>query len=503
MDGVGIGEEGDNNAVSLANTPNLDGFFNQPAYTLLQASGKSVGLPDGQMGNSEVGHLTLGCGTILRQDLVRIDDAIDDQSLFNNPRLLDAINKSIVHQRPLHLVGLVSDGGVHSHINHLIALITLCQQHHVIPVIHMITDGRDTPPRSALTYLEQLQEPLAKARGQIATISGRYFAMDRDKRWERTHAAWQAMCYGEGIKAANARAAIEQAYASDTNDEFISPTVISKDHLICQQDEVVFFNFRNDRARQLTYVFSGTEFKPFDRGIFSPISLTCLTEYDPKLDLPIVFPAEFPQTTLSQVIADAGIKQLHCAETEKYAHVTFFFNGGVEQECSGETRAMIASPEVSTYDLKPEMSAAGVTQTIVDAMSNGEYGFIVVNFANGDMVGHTAKADAVVKAVEALDEQVGIVVEQARRNDFSVIITADHGNCEMLVDPISGQPHTQHTTNPVPCAVLDDDVSALNDGCGLSHIAPAVLALMGLEKPTNMDNQNIIHFDVAAKTRQA
>ena len=486
MDGVGIGEPGSNNAVDMARTPTLDALFKIPAYTTLQASSGAVGLPEGQMGNSEVGHLTLGCGTILRQDLVRIDHAIKDGSFFRNPCLLEALAQCNKTQRPLHLVGLVSDGGVHSHISHLLALVELCAQHQVIPVVHMITDGRDTAPRSALTYLEQLEPVLADAQGYIATLGGRYYAMDRDKRWKRTHAAWRAMCYGEGTKANSARKAIEQAYAANINDEFISPTVIEPEWIIRNHDQVIFFNFRNDRARQLTYVFAGDQFKPFDRGIFDPLPLTCLTQYDPQLDLPIVFPADYPKTTLAKTISQAGIKQLHCAETEKYAHVTFFFNGGMEEPYEGEDRTMISSPEVATYDLKPEMSASKVADTVIDAMHSQQYGFIVVNFANGDMVGHTAARDAVIKAVEALDYELGRVLQAAEETSFSVIVTADHGNCEVLQDPESGQPHTQHTTNPVPCAVIDKDVHQLTKGGGLSQIAPAVLQLMGLEIPSAM-----------------
>jgi len=498
MDGVGIGEPGSNNAVDLARTPTLDKLFQSRAYTTLEASGGAVGLPDGQMGNSEVGHLTLGCGTILRQDLVRIDHSIKDGSFFQNSALLQAIGHCQQTGRPLHLVGLVSDGGVHSHINHLLALITLCAQHQVIPVVHMISDGRDTAPRSVMNYLDQLEPALQAANGHIATLSGRYYAMDRDKRWERTHAAWRAMCYGEGSKAPTARKAVENAYAANVGDEFISPTVIDAQWIIHNHDQVVFFNFRNDRARQLTYVFAGAEFKPFDRGVFDPLPLTCLTEYDPQLDLPIAFPADYPKTTLAKVIADAGIQQLHCAETEKYAHVTFFFNGGLEQPFPGEERIMINSPEVATYDLKPEMSASRVADTVIDAMKAREMGFIVVNFANGDMVGHTAARDAVIRAVEALDQELNRVLAAAAQCDYSVIVTADHGNCEMLQDPISGQPHTQHTTNPVPCAVIDSDVIKLTDGGGLSQIAPAILQLMGLSVPNGMSSHPLLHFQHAS-----
>jgi 2,3-bisphosphoglycerate-independent phosphoglycerate mutase len=492
LDGFGINPETENNAIALARTPKLDDYFARYPYTTLQASGRAAGLPEGQMGNSEVGHMTIGAGAILHQDLVRIDDAITDKSFYSNPVLKQSIVEARKQNRPVHLVGLVSDGGVHSHIHHLIALIQMCKENEVVPVLHMITDGRDTPPKSALNYLSQLRIPLEQARGYISTVSGRFYAMDRDKRWERTQKAWRAMCFGEGLKAKSAIAAIEQSYARDETDEFIQPTVIEDTPTIENGDQIIFFNFRNDRARQLTYVFAGEDFIPFDRNDFEPHRVTCLTEYDPQLDLPVAFEPEFPKETLGSVVAKNKIKQFHCAETEKYAHVTFFTNGGREEPYHGEDREMIPSPAVETYDLKPEMSAPAVADAVIDAINGREYGLIVVNFANGDMVGHTAVREAVIKAVEVLDAEVGRVLDCAVENGFSVLLTADHGNCDEMVDKKTGEPHTQHTTNPVPCIVIDKENWHLKSDGGLSNIAPTILQLMGLKVPDCMTATSLL-----------
>ncbi len=492
LDGVGLNTHTENNALYLADTPNLDRYFAHYPHTRLYASGPSVGLPEGQMGNSEVGHMTIGAGTILRQDLVRIDDAIADGSFYDNPVLLTAAERAVKAGRPLHLLGLVSAGGVHSHIRHLYALIEFCRRQKIPPVLHMITDGRDTPPRDCLSLLDSLENRLSEAGGYVATISGRYYAMDRDKRWDRTRMAWEAMCFGRGDVVSSAQEAVEGAYAQDKGDEFIPPSVIDGADQILAGDQVVFFNFRNDRARQLTYVLAGQDFKPFDRNDFEPVRLTCLTEYDPQLELPIMFPPEFPKATLASTVSQAGIAQFHSAETEKYAHVTFFLNGGREHPFPGEVRHMVPSPDVATYDLAPEMSAAALADVLIEAIEANEYGFIVANFANGDMVGHTAVRAAVIRAVEALDREVGRVLDAAVASDYSVILTADHGNCDEMVDPVTGQPHTQHTTHPVPLMVIDQAMWALRDHCGLSNIAPTVLALMGLETPRGMTADSIL-----------
>jgi 2,3-bisphosphoglycerate-independent phosphoglycerate mutase len=500
LDGFGINPEPAHNAIALADTPNFDRYFAAYPLTTLQASGRGVGLPPGQMGNSEVGHMTIGCGSIVKQDLVRIDDAIDDGSFYQNPALLGAAQRAAAAQRPLHLIGLVSDGGVHSHIDHLYALIRLCQRHQVVAQLHMITDGRDTAPQAALTYLPPLQALLRECGGHIGTVSGRYFAMDRDKRWDRVKLAWDCIVHGRGASADSARAAIEHSYAAGKNDEFILPTCLPDQQVPQAGDEMVFFNFRNDRVRQISAAFALEDFDDFDRGAdFRPLTVTCLTHYDSRLDSPVAFAAARPETTLGSVISDAGLRQLHCAETEKFAHVTFFFNGGREVPYPGEDRKLLPSPRVATYDLQPEMSAREVADTVIEAMRTDGYDFIVVNFANGDMVGHTAVEDAVIAAVEALDREVGRVLDAAIDAGYSVVLTADHGNCDEMVDPQTGKPHTQHSNHPVPCLVIDNDVRDLRAGENLSAIAPTVLQLMGLARPEAMSGCSVI-ADSLSKT---
>jgi 2,3-bisphosphoglycerate-independent phosphoglycerate mutase len=492
MDGVGVNPSHAHNAVVLADTPRLDEYFARHPHTTLQASGRAVGLPDGQMGNSEVGHLTLGSGCILGQNLVRIDDAIADRSLFDNPVLLQAAAAARDRNRPLHQIGLFSDGGVHSHVNHLIALIAFCREQGCIPQAHLITDGRDTPPRSAPNYLPLLEKPLQAAAGRVGIVCGRYYAMDRDHRWERTKRAFDALAHGKGYPAADAGSAIRQAYERGEDDEFIQPTLVAGAQPVLPGDSVLFFNFRNDRPRQLTLALGARQFDAFDRGEFSPVRVTTMTEYGTGLTVPVVFKPEEVGTTLAREVSAAGIRQFHCAETEKYAHVTFFFNGGREEPHAGEQRRMLASPKVATYDLKPEMSAAAVADAVIDAVRSGEHGFIVVNFANGDMVGHTAVRESVIKAVEVLDREVGRVLDAAAEAGFSVILTADHGNCDEMVDPVTGTPHTQHTVYPVPCLIMDKDAWRLSVGAGISAIAPTVLQLMGLPKPREMRGQSLL-----------
>lgn len=500
LDGVGWNPNKKNNGVAEANTPHLDKYFEDNLFTTLQASGNAVGLPDGQMGNSEVGHLTIGSGNILFQDLVRINQSIEDKSFFNNPTFLDAIHAAKKNQRPLHLLGLVSDGGVHSHINHLIALIQLCAQKNVIPAIHMITDGRDTSPQSAITYLTQLEPHLAQANGHIATVCGRFYAMDRDKHWDRIKKAWRCLCFAEGNQSTSARLAIETAYENQETDEFIKPVFIVGSARIEAYDHVIFFNFRNDRARQLSYTLAGKEFKPFQRKDFQPISLSSITEYDPLLPLPIAFPLERPETTLAETISQQNIRQLHCAETEKYAHVTFFFNGGREAPFPGEERQIIPSPNVTTYDQAPEMAAKELTDELIQAIESQKYGFIVTNYANGDLVGHTAKREAILKAVETLDTQVNRLLTCAKTQRYSIILTADHGNCDEMIDSVTGEPHTQHTTHPVPCMLIDNESDnwRLKTNAGLSQIAPTVLKLMGIKQPNKMKSSPI--FNTKQKT---
>ncbi|AHE96944.1 2,3-bisphosphoglycerate-independent phosphoglycerate mutase [Thioalkalivibrio paradoxus] len=496
MDGVGVNPSKVNNAFAEARTPRLDEYLSTNSHTTLDASGRAVGLPAGQMGNSEVGHLTLGAGSIVRQDLVRIDDAISDGSFFDNDSLLSAANAARSKNQPLHLIGLVSDGGVHSHIRHLLALVEICRQQEVEPIVHMITDGRDTPPRSALSYLPELEKRLDEAGGRIASVCGRYYAMDRDKRWDRTERAFRAIAFGEGEPAESARAAIEAAYDAGETDEFIKPRIIGEPMPLDTDAVCVLFNFRNDRPRQLTAALGMDSCTGFDRGDFHPVSTTCLTEYEPRFLSPIAFPPERPGTTLAGTIANAGIPQFHCAETEKYAHVTFFFNGGREEPNAGEDRVMVPSPSVDTYDQQPEMSAREVADETIAAMASGRYGFVLVNFANGDMVGHTAMREPLIQAVETLDSEVGRVLDAAREYEYSVIVTADHGNCDEYVDPVTGEPHTQHTIYPVMCMLLDSRRWRLTTGGGLSDVAPTVLALMGVPQPKAMTGRSLLLDEV-------
>ncbi len=492
LDGFGTNPSKINNGVAEADTPRLDAYFSQHTHTLLAASGTAVGLPDGQMGNSEVGHLTLGAGAVIRQDLVRIDAAIDNGEFFTNPALLDAAHQAVEKNRPLHLIGLVSDGGVHSHTRHLFALVQLCKQQGIKPLLHLITDGRDTPPASALNYLGDVEAHLHEAGGGIATIMGRYFAMDRDKRWDRTELAWRALVLGKGQPAVSAETAIRSAYAAGDTDEFIRPMHLPLAQTIEHDDAVIFFNFRKDRPRQLVAALGANDFTGFDRGDSPLARVTCMMPYDRRLNMPAAFEPERPATTLGRVVSALGLAQFHCAETEKYAHVTYFFNGGRTTPYSGETQLLVPSPRVATYDLKPSMSAREVADATIGAINKGRHAFMVINFANGDMVGHTAMRDAVITAVETLDEEVGRVLDAATTAGYSVLLTADHGNCEELIDPLTGAPHTQHTTYPVPLLLIDEENWQLSSTGGLANIAPTALQLMGIEAPTAMSAGSLL-----------
>ncbi|MEA3278231.1 MAG: 2,3-bisphosphoglycerate-independent phosphoglycerate mutase [Pseudomonadota bacterium] len=492
LDGFGSNPSKANNAVAIAHTPRFDEYFSHHPHTLLQASGRAVGLPDGQMGNSEVGHMAIGSGCVVRQDLVLIDDAVADRSFYDNPALGAAAVRAAEQGRPVHLMGLVSDGGVHSHVNHLVALIKLCRRKGATPVVHMFTDGRDTPPRSAASFLDPVESALAAVGGHIATVAGRYYAMDRDSRWERTEIAWRAMTEAKGRAAGSPAEAIRQAYAAGEDDEFIVPTVIAGGERVENGDSVIFFNFRKDRPRQTVSALSQQDFEHFDRGDFDGAQVTCMMEYDQWSGLPFAFDHEAPAVTLGQVLCDAGLSQFHCAETEKYAHVTFFFNGGRSEPFPGEERLLVPSPKVATYDLKPEMSAPEVADAVVDALHSRSFPFVVVNFANGDMVGHTAAREAVIEAVEVLDREVGRVLDAAVEEGYSIILTADHGNCDEMVDPITGDPHTQHTVYPVPCLIADEMPWRLSIGAGIESIAPTVLSLIGLPKPPAMHGESLL-----------
>lgn len=492
LDGVGVNPSKNNNAVFEADTRHLDDFFSRYPHTTLNASGHAVGLPDGQMGNSEVGHLTLGAGDIIRQDMVRINDSIATGEFFHNEALNNAINKAKETQRPLHLLGLVSDGGVHSHIDHLYALIDACKKKSVKPLLHMITDGRDTAPQSALNGLAELESKLYEAGGGIGSIVGRYYAMDRDNRWERTELAWRALVMGKGQSAISPSSAIKAAYAAGDTDEFIRPILLPMFQTIQHHDVVLSFNFRKDRPRQIVAALGKKDFIGFDRGDAPLASIICMMQYSRTDPFPYMFTPERPATTLGQVISTLGLAQFHCAETEKYAHVTYFFNGGRAEPYSGETQLLIPSPKVATYDLKPQMSAREVADAVIKSMSLGRFAFMVVNFANGDMVGHTAKRNAVLAAVKTLDVEVGRVLSAAEVLGYSVVLTADHGNCEEMVDPATGEPHTQHTTYPVPCMIMDEDNWKLSNQGGLSNIAPTVLQLMGIRVPDSMPAKSLL-----------
>jgi 2,3-bisphosphoglycerate-independent phosphoglycerate mutase len=492
LDGFGVNPSKRNNGVAEADTPRLDGYFSRYPHTTLNASGRAVGLPDGQMGNSEVGHLTLGAGDVIRQDIVRINDTIASGEFFTNEALLDAVTRAARRDRPVHLLGLVSDGGVHSHLNHLYALIELCQTYGVRPLLHMITDGRDTPPQSALHYLPEVEARLQGAGGAIASVAGRYYAMDRDTRWERTELAWRALMLGKGAQAESAETAIEQAYAKGEHDEFIRPTLLPAFAPIGADEPLICFNFRKDRPRQIIAALAHPGFTGFDRGDTALAAVTCMMPYDRSLQLPYAFEPERPASTLGEVISSLGLAQFHCAETEKYAHVTYFFNGGRSAPYSGEKQLLIPSPGVATYDLKPSMSAKEVADAVVGAIGKGSYAFIVVNFANGDMVGHTARREAVLEAVETLDREASRVLEAAENAGYSVLLTADHGNCEELVDPFTGEPHTQHTTYPVPCLILDQANWQLSSAGGLANVAPTVLQLMGIRPPAAMHAHSLL-----------
>lgn len=492
LDGFGVNPSKRNNGVVEARTPRLDGYFARYPHTTLAASGHAVGLPDGQMGNSEVGHLTLGAGEIIRQDAVRISDAISNGDFFANRALVDAVRAGERRGGVVHLLGLVSNGGVHSQLDHLSALIRLCGEHGVRPLLHAVTDGRDTAPSSAMHFLPVIDEQLRAFGGAVASITGRYYAMDRDSRWERTERAWRALVLGKGRRAPRLEEAIDTAYAAGETDEFIKPVLLPDFRPVGDDDPLICFNFRKDRPRQIVAALADPGFKGFDRGDSPRPAVTCMMPYERRLRLPYAFEPEQPATTLGQVISALGLAQFHCAETEKYAHVTYFFNGGRADPHSGERQLLVPSPDVATYDLKPSMSATAVADAVVAAIGTGRYAFIVVNFANGDMVGHTARRDAVLEAVETLDQEVPRVLEAAENAGYSVLLTADHGNCEELVDPFTGEPHTQHTTYPVPCLLIDEANWQLSSSGGLSNVAPTVLQLMGLQAPAAMTADSLL-----------
>jgi 2,3-bisphosphoglycerate-independent phosphoglycerate mutase len=492
LDGWGLADPGPGNAVSQASTPVFDALWERYPRTTLTASGTDVGLPPGQMGNSEVGHLNLGAGAVVKQDLARIDDAIADGTFFENPVLKDACDAARRSPRGrMHLIGLVSDGGVHSGWEHIEACVELAAQEGVPDlVVHAFTDGRDTLPRSAPGYIAELERWLRHA-GRIGTVSGRYYAMDRDRRWERTKLAFDAMVHGEGLRATDAAAAVAEAHERDETDEFIRPTVIGDYDGMAEGDVVVHFNFRPDRARQTCRALGERDFDEFDRGVAPEVELFTMTRYQDGWDYPAAFPPREPEVTLAQVISTAGKPQLHVAETEKYAHVTYFFNGGRESEWEGEERCLVQSPrDVPTYDFKPEMSAAAAASEFSTRWAEGEYGFGIINFANPDMVGHTGSIPAAIKACETVDACLGDVVRTVLDAGGVCVVTADHGNAdEMLED--DGSPDTAHSLNPVPFIVTSEDVSLSGEGV-LADVTPTILALLGIEQPPAMTGRSLL-----------
>lgn len=492
LDGFGVNPSKTNNAVYLANTPRLDYYFSHYSHTTLQASGTAVGVPDGQMGNSEVGHMTLGSGSIVHQDIMRIDSAIAGGDFFENPAFIERLLRAKLTDRPIHLLGLVSDGGVHSSLNHLLALLRLCKRYGVKPLLHMITDGRDSPPKSALAFLHQVEPILHESGGAIVSVIGRYYAMDRDNRWDRTELAWRAIVHGKGEHAHSAETILRSAYACGDTDEFIRPSLTPLWQAPLPDDPMISFNFRKDRPRQIVKALGSKSFSGFDRGNAPLFGITTMMPYDNTAEMAFAYKSEQPANTIGNIVSEIGIRQFHCAETEKYPHVTYFFNGGRFDPHIGETQILIPSPNVATYDLNPSMSAGKVADTVIHAMESGEYGFIIVNFANGDMVGHTAKTDAVIEAVETLDYEAGRVLDAAVNSGYSAILTADHGNCEELVDPVSGEPHTQHTLYPVPCLIVDDEAWQLSCRGGLANVAPTLLQLMGIEQPLTMTASSLL-----------
>ncbi|MCI5568374.1 MAG: 2,3-bisphosphoglycerate-independent phosphoglycerate mutase [Lachnospiraceae bacterium] len=501
MDGFGLSKNKEHNAVAEANTPVIDNLMKTCPFVEGQASGLAVGLPEGQMGNSEVGHLNMGAGRIVYQELTRITKSIQDGDFFENPELLYAIDNVRVNDSALHLYGLLSDGGVHSHITHLFGLLELAKKQGVKKVyVHCFLDGRDTPPESGKHFVEELQEQMKKIGiGEIATISGRYYAMDRDNRWDRVEKAYRALTVSEGENGGeDPAAAVQASYDKGVTDEFMLPTVMYKEGepvaSIKENDSIIFFNFRPDRAREITRAFCDPAFKGFDRGERMKLVYVCFTDYDDTIpNKYVAFKKEDIRNTFGQFLAAHDMTQARIAETEKYAHVTFFFNGGVEEPNNGEDRILVPSPKVATYDLQPEMSANTVCDKLVEAIDSHKYDVIIVNFANPDMVGHTGIEEAAIKAIETVDACVGRAVDAVKRNNGVMFICADHGNAETMYDETTGAAFTAHTTNPVPFILVNADPSyKLDEGGKLCDIVPTLIDLMGMEKPEEMTGRSLL-----------
>ncbi len=500
LDGYGLSDKTEGNAIAMANTPVMDKLMKECPFVAGKASGLAVGLPDGQMGNSEVGHMNIGAGRIIYQDLTSITKAIEDGDFFENEAMLEAIENCKKNNSDLHLWGLLSDGGVHSHNTHLYAILELCKKQGLSNVyVHPFLDGRDTPPASGKDYVAQLVEKMNEIGvGRVASISGRYYAMDRDNRWDRVEKAYAAMVYGEGERATDPVQAIADSYAKDVTDEFVLPTVLTENDkpvaTVKANDSVIFFNFRPDRAREITRAFCEDDFSGFERKEGRiPVTYVCFKDYDESIGNKLVaFKKQTIENTLGEYLAKNGKAQLRLAETEKYAHVTFFFNGGVEEPNKDEDRILVKSPAVATYDLQPEMSAPEVSEKLNAAITSDKYDVIIINFANPDMVGHTGVIPAAVKAVECVDQCVGAAVDAVKKADGVLFICADHGNAEQMIDYTTGNPHTAHTTNPVPFILVNyGDVKLREDGC-LADIAPTLLEIMGLEQPAEMTGKSLI-----------
>ncbi|MBR1735549.1 MAG: 2,3-bisphosphoglycerate-independent phosphoglycerate mutase [Firmicutes bacterium] len=499
LDGFGINEKEEGNAVKQAKTPNIDKIMKTYPCTKGYASGLAVGLPDGQMGNSEVGHLNMGAGRIIYQELTRITKAIEDGDFFENKELLSAVENCKKYGSALHLFGLLSDGGVHSHITHLYGLLKLAKMNGLEKVyVHAFLDGRDTPPASGKDFIAALEKKMAEIGvGKIATISGRYYAMDRDNRWDRVEKAYEAITYGKGDKADSAEECMKNSYAQEVYDEFVVPTVIMNGDeptaTVNENDSIIFFNFRPDRAREITRVFCDDKFSGFERDFFK-VKYVCFTDYDVTIpNKEVAFKKEVIENTLGEYIAKLGLKQARIAETEKYAHVTFFFNGGVEEPNENEERILVPSPKVATYDLQPEMSAYEVTEKLVETILSGEKDLIIINYANPDMVGHTGIMSAAIKAVETIDECVGKVMEAILRTDAQMFLCADHGNSDQLIDYNTGEPFTAHTTNPVPFVIINcKKAKGIREGGKLCDIAPTLLEMMDIEKPKEMTGESLL-----------